>query len=99
MFLYFNRGTESETSVVVNDFYENLTKAETMMTATNSIMVDQSSIFPSYEDINGLEFNSLEVETDTGVLVPLSGHYREVKSISISYNDASKMYTVNISIR
>ena len=87
--------TLNDKSVTITNFFENINENPNM-TATNSFVVSPESSFQDYSDLKNMQVSSCSIVSNTGVEIPVQGSYTRVANISISYEDNSNYYTVNI---
>lgn len=84
-----------EHTVAITNFFENLSGGMTL-NGTNSFLVENETTFPDLSELEGLEFSSCVITNDDNVRIPTQGFYTKVTSITVSYDDRSKLYTANI---
>ena len=87
--------TLNDKGVTITNFFENISE-NSSMTATNSFAVSAESSFQDYSDLKNMQVSSCSITSNTGVGIPVQGEYTHVDNISISYDDTSHYYTVNI---
>lgn len=87
--------TLNDKSVTITNFFESINENPSM-TATNSFVVSPESSFQDYSDLKNMQVSSCSIVSNTGVEIPVQGLYTCVANISISYEDSSNYYTVNI---
>lgn len=80
--------------VTITNFFENL--GSDSLNATNSFVVTSESEFPDYSGLNGLALTTCIITNDDGVRIPTQGIYKKVDTITIAYDEASRLYTANI---
>lgn len=85
----------NETRVDITNFYENIAGIFTL-NATNTFAVEGDTTFQDLSDLNGLELTSCAIVNSDGVRIPTQGLYTRVSGITITYDDKSRLYTVNI---
>lgn len=87
--------TLNDKSVTITNFFESINENPSM-TATNSFVVSPESSFQDYSDLKNMQVSSCSIVSNTGVEIPVQGAYTHVANISVSYEDSSHYYTVNI---
>ncbi len=85
----------NETKVNITNFYENIAGIFTL-NATNTFAVEDNTTFQDLSDLNGLELTSYSIVNSDGVRIPTQGLYTHVSGLTITYDDKSRLYTVNI---
>lgn len=80
--------------VTITNFFENLGSAS--LNATNSFVVTSESEFPDYSGLNGIPLTACIITNEDGVRIPTQGLYKKVDAITVSYDDANRLYTANI---
>lgn len=80
--------------VTITNFFENL--GSDSLNATNSFVVTSESEFPDYSGLNGISLTSCIITNEDGVRIPTQGLYKKVNAITVTYDEASRLYTANI---
>ena len=80
--------------VTITNFFENL--GSDSLNATNSFVVTSESEFPDYSGLNGISLTSCIITNEDGVRIPTQGLYKKVDVITVTYDEASRLYTANI---
>ena len=80
--------------ITITNFFENL--GSRTLNAANSFIVTPSSEFPDYSDLNGLSLTECIITNEDGVRIPTQGLYKKVDAITVTYDEASRLYTANI---
>lgn len=80
--------------ITITNFFENL--GSQTLNAANSFIVTPSSEFPGYSDLNGLNLTECIITNEDGVRIPTQGLYKKVDAITVTYDEASRLYTANI---
>ena len=80
--------------ITITNFFENL--GSQTLNAANSFIVTSSSEFPDYSDLNGLSLMECIIINEDGVRIPTQGLYKKVDAITVTYDEASRLYTANI---
>lgn len=99
MNLIFDKGLTTEVSVVVHNYYENITGASATLNAVYSTTVNAQTQFRDYSNLEGLTFTTVDLVNSDGVSLPKNHAYTSVDVVNISYADDVKMYSVNISLK
>ena len=96
MKLIFNSGLETERSFDINDFYEDLNSSNTSLNAVYHCAVNAETVFQSYAELASMEFETVKIINSDNVVIPQNHVYTGIRNVSITYNEASKIYNVNI---
>lgn len=84
----------NDEAVTITNVFENLGSGS--LNATNSFVVTNESEFPDYSGLNGISFTSCIITNEDGVRIPTQGLYKKVDAITVTYDEASRLYTANI---
>lgn len=96
MHLIFDSGLDTERSFEINDFYEDLSVENTSLNAVYHCDVNAQTIFQNYAGIAAAEFSTVKIMNSDNVVIPQNYVYTKVRNVSISYNERTKVYNVNI---
>ena len=96
MKLIFDSALATERSFIINDFYEDINADGATLNAVYHCSVDAETIFPDYAGLETLQFISVEIVNEENIVIPQNHAYTKIQNISVTYNDKSKVYPVNI---
>lgn len=96
MYLIFDSELETERKFEINDFYEDLNIGNTSLNAVYNCGVNEETVFQDYAGIASYEFKTVKIVNSDNIVIPQNHTYTKVRNVSISYNERSKVYNVNI---
>ena len=96
MQLIFNSGLETERSFSINDFYEDLSLNNTSLNAVYHCAVNAETVFQNYAELASMQFETVKIVNSDNVVIPQNHVYTGIRNVSITYNEGSKIYNVNI---
>ena len=92
----FQQRSGNGTQFDINDFYEDLNSSNTSLNAVYHCAVDAETVFPNYAELASMEFETVKIINSDNVVIPQNHVYTSIRNVSITYNETSKIYNVNI---
>lgn len=91
-----NKNLATEFVIGVDSFNEDI--SQNIISVTKNYVLDPSVEPPVIPELPSREVTTLEVKSDSGVVLPITGTYNKVLNYNATYYEAGNLYSVHLTI-